>query len=256
MNYWLKIWEDEQAVTDDNFFCCRARVWDVAVFLVRHCQILVLLLNLEQTPTGWALPWHQDTIYLIVWRMETHHHTTNCRHNKELPSNTEEFKHCPISEQSHHCLVIVFPLSFWWEMWASLGRVQCVVGRLDCTGLMSGFLSNTLVVPCLIALSPILAFFYESVWGARKLLHILSFYLQCLTHFLAQSSTEEMLVWQTNGDRYCLPVKWALDISFSHTQWTWSMDYCKFPGINRTVKYTMEISGPCSSFMTSWDLQD
>lgn len=53
--------------------------------------------------------WHEGTTYLIVLRMENHHHRANYKTHKEPLLTQEEFKYCRISEESHHGLVIIFP---------------------------------------------------------------------------------------------------------------------------------------------------
>lgn len=102
----------------------------------------------------------KGTIYLTVWRVETHHHRANCRKHKELPAKAEKFKYCPVSEESHHCLVIVFPVENLARdvgiMWQS--SVYCWKNGL--LGLLHGCLpAAKLVVSGLRALSPIHTFF-------------------------------------------------------------------------------------------------
>ena len=206
INYWLKIWEGEQVVINFNSFFWGARVWDTAVFLVWQCQISALLFKLEQTPTAWlclrrkGLAWRYN--YLIVWRMETHHHKASCRIHKELLANTEVFKYCPTPEESHRRLAIVFPVEI---LVRDVGRVLWIVGRTDCLGLVNGFLANKLVVPCLIALSPTHAFSIRVSWGPRRLLYVLVISLSPVPTTLP--GTEKMFVWRIYGCRHYLPMK-------------------------------------------------
>lgn len=128
--------------------------------------------------------WREGTIYLTVWRTETHHHRANCRKHKELPANTEKFKYCPISEESHHCLETAFPVEILARDAGIMWQRSVCCWKNGLPGLLHGRLPTKLVVSGW--WSPIHTFSMGVFRAPRLLLYVfLIFYPKCTPHLLA-----------------------------------------------------------------------